>query len=69
MSTPDKPESVFAAFVPEETNLPELTFRAVFLGVVEIVLKSCLSIEYFPGEFINDGILVVQEVEAQTTLL
>ena len=34
MSTPDKPESGFTPFVPEETNLPELTIRAVVLGVV-----------------------------------
>ena len=34
MSTPDKPDSGFAPFVPEVTGLPELTFRAVFLGVL-----------------------------------
>ena len=47
MSTPDKPDSGFAGrfaeafaddaatpFVPEETNLPELTIRAVVLGVL-----------------------------------
>ena len=34
MSTPDKPESGFTPFVPEETSLPELTVRAVVLGVL-----------------------------------
>ena len=34
MSTPDKPDSGFTPFVPEVTGLPELTFRAVFLGVL-----------------------------------
>ena len=34
MSTPDTPESGFAPFVPEETTLPELTIRAVVLGVL-----------------------------------
>ena len=34
MSTADKPESGFTPFVPEETTLPELTIRAVVLGVL-----------------------------------
>jgi len=28
MSTPDKPQAGFTPFVPEETDLPELTARA-----------------------------------------
>ena len=43
MSTPDKPKSVFAAFVPEETNLPELTFRAVFLGVIMAIVLGAAN--------------------------
>jgi putative OPT family oligopeptide transporter len=34
MSTADKPKSGFTPFVPEETTLPELTIRAVVLGVL-----------------------------------
>ena len=33
MSTSDKPRSGFTPFVPEETDLPEMTIRAVTLGV------------------------------------
>ena len=34
-STPDKkPEARFEPFVPAESTLPELTFRAVFLGIL-----------------------------------
>ena len=34
MSTPDTPDTGFTPFVPEETSLPELTIRAVVLGVL-----------------------------------
>ena len=34
MSTPEKPGSRLIPFVPEETDLPELTVRAVVLGVL-----------------------------------
>ena len=38
MSTPDKSPSGFIPFVPEETNLPELTVRAVVLGVLMAIV-------------------------------
>ena len=43
MSTPDKPESGFTPFVPEETGLPELTFRAVFLGVLMAIVLGAAN--------------------------
>ena len=43
MSTPDKPESGFTPFVPEETDLPELTFRAVFLGVLMAIVLGAAN--------------------------
>ena len=43
MSTPDKPESGFTPFVPEETDLPELTFRAVLLGVVMAIVLGAAN--------------------------
>ena len=43
MSTPDKPESGFTPFVPEETDLPELTFRAVFLGVIMAIVLGAAN--------------------------
>ena len=43
MSTPDKPESGFVPFVPEDSTLPELTFRAVFLGVVMAIVLGAAN--------------------------
>ena len=43
MSTPDKPDSGFTPFVPEETDLPELTFRAVFLGVLMAIVLGAAN--------------------------
>ena len=43
MSTPDKPDSGFTSFVPEETDLPELTFRAVFLGVLMAIVLGAAN--------------------------
>jgi len=43
MSTPDTPKSGFTPFVPEETNLPELTFRAVFLGVIMAIVLGAAN--------------------------
>ena len=43
MSTPDKPDSGFTPFVPEETGLPELTFRAVFLGVLMAIVLGAAN--------------------------
>ena len=43
MSTPDKPDSRFTPFVPEETGLPELTFRAVFLGVLMAIVLGAAN--------------------------
>ena len=43
MSTPDTPESGFTPFVPEETDLPELTFRAVFLGVIMAIVLGAAN--------------------------
>ena len=43
MSTPDKPESDFVPFVAEDTDLPELTFRAVALGVLMAVVLGAAN--------------------------
>ena len=43
MSAPDKPESDFTPFVPEDTDLPELTFRAVALGVLMAVVLGAAN--------------------------
>ena len=43
MSTPDKPQSGFTPFVPEETDLPELTFRAVVLGVLMAIVLGAAN--------------------------
>ena len=43
MSTPDKLDSGFTPFVPEETNLPELTFRAVVLGVLMAIVLGAAN--------------------------
>ncbi len=43
MSTPDKPESGFVPFVPEDSTLPELTFRAVFLGVLMAIVLGAAN--------------------------
>ena len=43
MSTPDKPEFGFTPFVPEESDLPELTFRAVFLGVLMAIVLGAAN--------------------------
>ncbi len=40
---PDKPEAGFTPFVPEETDLPELTFRAVFLGVLMAIVLGAAN--------------------------
>ena len=36
--TQEPPTRPFTSFVPEESNLPELTFRAVFLGTVMAIV-------------------------------
>ena len=43
MSTPDKPSVGFTPFVPEETDLPELTFRAVALGVLMAIVLGAAN--------------------------
>ena len=43
MSAPDKPESGFVPFVAEDTDLPELTFRAVVLGVLMAVVLGAAN--------------------------
>ena len=43
MRIPDKPESRFTPFVPEETDLPELTFRAVCLGVLMAIVLGAAN--------------------------
>ena len=43
MSKPDQPDSGFVSFVPEETSLPELTFRAVFLGVLMAIVLGAAN--------------------------
>ena len=43
MSTPDKPHVAFTPFVPEETDLPELTFRAVALGVLMAIVLGAAN--------------------------
>ena len=43
MSTPDKSPSGFIPFVPEETNLPELTVRAVVLGVLMAIVLGAAN--------------------------
>ena len=43
MSTPDKPESDFVPFVAEDTDLPELTFRAVALGVLMAIVLGAAN--------------------------
>ena len=43
MSIPDKPQSGFTPFVPEETDLPELTFRAVVLGVLMAIVLGAAN--------------------------
>ena len=43
MSTPDRSESGFVPFVPEDTTLPELTFRAVSLGVVMAIVLGAAN--------------------------
>ena len=40
---PDKPPPGFTPFVPEETDLPELTFRAVFLGVLMAIVLGAAN--------------------------
>jgi len=42
MSTPEKPAG-FTPFVPEETSLPELTFRAVALGVLMAIVLGAAN--------------------------
>ena len=43
MSTPDTPESGFRPFVPEETDLPELTVRALLLGVLMAIVLGAAN--------------------------
>ena len=43
MSTSDKPRSGFTPFVPEETDLPEMTFRAVALGVAMAIVLGAAN--------------------------
>jgi len=43
MSTPDTPQSGFTPFVPEDTDLPELTFRAVALGVLMAIVLGAAN--------------------------
>ena len=43
MSTPEKSESGFVPFVPEDSTLPELTFRAVSLGVVMAIVLGAAN--------------------------
>lgn len=43
MSTPEKPPSGFTPFVPEKTALPELTFRAVGLGVLMAIVLGAAN--------------------------
>lgn len=43
MSTPDKSLSGFTPFVPEETTLPELTVRAVVLGVLMAIVLGAAN--------------------------
>ena len=43
MSTPDKSPSGFIPFVPEETSLPELTVRAVVLGVLMAIVLGAAN--------------------------
>ena len=43
MSTPDKPQAGFTPFVPEETDLPELTARAVVLGVLMAIVLGAAN--------------------------
>ncbi len=43
MSTPDNPQSGFTPFVPEDTDLPELTFRAVALGVIMAIVLGAAN--------------------------
>ena len=43
MSAPDKPESDFTPFVAEDTDLPELTFRAVALGVLMAIVLGAAN--------------------------
>ena len=43
MSRPDKPDSGLTPFVPEESNLPELTFRAVLLGVLMAIVLGAAN--------------------------
>ncbi|MEO2195929.1 MAG: oligopeptide transporter, OPT family [bacterium] len=43
MSTPDAPQSGFTPFVPEDTDLPELTFRAVALGVLMAIVLGAAN--------------------------
>ena len=43
MSTPDKSPSGFTPFVPEETALPELTVRAVVLGVLMAIVLGAAN--------------------------
>ena len=43
MSTSDTPKSGFVPLVPEATNLPELTFRAVFLGVIMAIVLGAAN--------------------------
>ena len=43
MSTPDTPQSRFTPFVPEDTDLPELTFRAVALGVLMAIVLGAAN--------------------------
>jgi len=43
MSTPDKSLSGFTPFVPEETALPELTVRAVVLGVLMAIVLGAAN--------------------------
>ena len=43
MSTPEKPASGFMPFVPEDTDLPELTLRAVGLGVLMAIVLGAAN--------------------------
>ena len=43
MSTPESPRVEFRPFVPEDTDLPELTFRAVFLGVLMAIVLGAAN--------------------------
>ena len=43
MSTPEKSEAGFTPFVPEETDLPELTVRAVVLGVLMAIVLGAAN--------------------------